>query len=164
MPKFLAKILLLCFVCFGFVSCDSNAEFDEFKNIGKAGWPHKDTVEFDVEQPDSSTSYNLFVNLRANQEYPYSNIFLITAMNFPNGKVVTDTLEYNMAEPNGKLMGDSYGNLTESKLWYKEGVLFPEHGTYKISIRQATRKNGQVKPDDTLPGITDVGFRIEKTN
>jgi gliding motility-associated lipoprotein GldH len=162
MPKLLAKILLLFFLCLGMASCDSNAVFDEYENIGKDGWAHKDTVQFRVQQTDSLNPYNLFINLRANQDYPYRNIFLITSMDFPNGKVIKDTLEYNMAKPSGKLLGHSSGNLTESKLWYKEGVVFPEKGGYKFSVRQATRKNGQVKPDDTLHGVTDVGLRIEK--
>lgn len=163
MHKVLAKILLCLVLCFGVLSCDSNAVFDDYETLGDEGWAHEDTVSFKVEQPDSLRPYNLFINLRANQQYPYNNIYLITAMNFPQGKVIKDTLEYNMAKPSGRLLGNSSGDLSESKLWYKEGVSFPEAGTYEISIRQATRKNGQVQPDDTLPGVTDVGFRIEKT-
>ena len=79
-----------------------------------------------------------------------------------NGKVISDTLEYEMAYPNGDWMGQGFGDVYESKLWYKENVRFPETGTYQFKIRQAMRKNGNVNGISELQGITDVGFRIEK--
>jgi gliding motility-associated lipoprotein GldH len=84
-------------------------------------------------------------------------------MNFPNGKVISDTLEYEMAYPNGDWMGVGFGEIKESKLWYKSGVKFPEEGVYQFKIRQGMRKSGNVDGVQTLEGITDVGFRIEKS-
>ena len=82
-------------------------------------------------------------------------------MNFPNGKTITDTLEYQMAKPNGELMGEGFTDVKENKLWYKEGVRFDEIGDYSIIIQHAMRNNGEVNGVDNLKGITDVGFRIE---
>lgn len=85
-------------------------------------------------------------------------------MNFPNGKVIVDTLEYKMAYPNGKWMGNGFSDIKENKLWYKENVQFSEIGTYQINIRHAMRQNGEVEGIDDLQGITEVGFSIEKNN
>lgn len=85
-------------------------------------------------------------------------------MNFPNGKIITDTLEYEMAYPDGKFMGSGFGEVKENKLWYKEKVQFPEEGVYQVEIQQAMRKNGKIDPIEKLEGITEVGFRIEKVN
>ena len=68
-----------------------------------------------------------------------------------------------MALPNGEWLGTGFGDVKESKLWYKEGVKFTEPGEYQVNIRQAMRKNGNVSGIENLEGITDVGFRIEKT-
>ena len=142
-------------------SCDSNRVFDEYKTLPNQ-W-HKDSiVEFEITPPDSINAYNLFVNLRNTSEYKYSNLFLIVEMNFPNGKKVKDTLEYQMAKPNGEFLGTGFSDVKENKLWYKEGVVFNEAGSYKVSIQHAMRANGQVKGVENLEGITDVGFRIEK--
>jgi hypothetical protein len=35
-------------------------------------------------------------------------------------------------------------------------------GKYKVHIKQAVRENGKVPGVNTLEGITEVGFRIEK--
>ncbi len=158
----LRLLLLLSFV--GLVAaCDSDRVFDQYKTIPDASW-HKDSVvSFKVRTKDTLQPYNLFINLRNNKAYQYNNIFLITTMNFPNGKVIKDTLEYEMAYPDGSFMGEGFTDIKESKLWYKKGVIFAEKGEYTFKIKQAMRKNGKVDGIEELTGITDVGFRIENT-
>jgi gliding motility-associated lipoprotein GldH len=82
-------------------------------------------------------------------------------MQFPYGKVVEDTLEYEMAFKNGKLMGEGFGNLKYNKLWYKENVKFSEPGTYKIKIRHAMREAGETEPLTKLKGVEEIGFSYE---
>jgi gliding motility-associated lipoprotein GldH len=98
--------------------------------------------------------------LRANNNYPFNNIFLIVAIERPNGFTKVDTLEYLMANPDGSLLGDGFTDIKESKLFYKEKVRF--RGNYKVHLKQAVRENGKVPGVTVLEGITDVGFRIEK--
>ena len=38
-----------------------------------------------------------------------------------------------------------------------------QKGIYKVHIQQATRQTGKIEGVTALPGITDVGFRIEST-
>ena len=141
-------------------SCDSERTFDEYRSLPD-GW-HKDSlVSFTFQNPDTLRAYDLFINIRNNNEYPFSNLYLITEMNFPNGKTIADTLEYEMAYPNGDWLGEGFTDVKESKLWYKENVRFNEVGAYTLYIRHAMRKNGAVDGMETLKGINDVGFRIE---
>ncbi|MBT8304121.1 MAG: gliding motility lipoprotein GldH [Bacteroidia bacterium] len=143
------------------ISCDSNRIFDQYRSIPDK-W-HKDSiVTFEIAPPDSLNKYDLFVNLRNTNDYEFSNLFLIVEMNFPNGKVIKDTLEYQMTEPSGKFLGEGFSDLKENKLWYKEGVVFNESGDYKVSIQHAMRVNGEVNGVENLEGITEVGFRVEK--
>ncbi|OUR93863.1 gliding motility lipoprotein GldH [Flavobacteriales bacterium 34_180_T64] len=157
-------ILLIIGIVFS--SCDSNQVFDEYKSVPNQ-W-HKDSlISFDVTAPDSLNSYNLFVNLRNNNDYKYNNLFLIVEMNYPNGKIVTDTLEYVMAAPDGTLLGTGFTDVKENKLWYRghnTPFLFNENGAYKINIQHAMRENGKVEGIENLEGITDIGFRIEQSN
>lgn len=160
----MVKKLAFCgFIALLLSACDSKQVYDHYEDL-PGYWAQDSTVSFQVEEMDTVTPYNLFINLRNNSKYPYSNLYLITAMTFPNGKQVVDTLQYEMANPDGTFMGNGSGELKENKFWYKEGVVFSEKGTYSIDIRQAMRKNGSVKGIDSLQGITEVGFRIEKIN
>ncbi|MFH4969183.1 gliding motility lipoprotein GldH [Gaetbulibacter sp. M240] len=154
--------ILLWLLAFGLliVSCDSKRVYDVYKSVPNE-W-HKDSiVSFNITPPDSINPYNLFINLRNTQDYKYSNLYLIVEMDFPHGKIIKDTLEYRMADPSGKLLGEGMTSVKENKLWYKEGVLFSESGDYTVKIQHAMREIGMVEGIETLEGITDVGFRIE---
>jgi gliding motility-associated lipoprotein GldH len=150
---------LLLLVTVLFFSCDKKRVFDEYKSVGSA-W-HKDSiVTFDLPELDSTKRYNLFVNLRDNNNYKYNNLFLIVAIESPNGFTKVDTLEYQMANPDGSLLGDGFSDIKESKLIYKENEKFK--GKHKVHIKQAVRETGKVPGVILLDGITEVGFRIEK--
>ena len=152
-----SALLLLIVIIFS--SCDKKRVFDEYKSVGSS-WNKDSTVTFNLPQLDSTKRYNLFVNLRANNNYKYNNLFLIVALELPNGFTKVDTLEYQMANPDGTLLGDGFSDIKESKLVYKENVRF--RSTYKVHIKQAVRESGKVPGVKALEGITEVGFRIEK--
>ena len=159
------SVFSVLFLAVGLVSissCDRNRDFDEYKSL--RGWNKDSLVRFELENIDSSRVYDLFINIRNNSEYLYSNLFLITEIKFPQGKVISDTLEYEMTRPNGEWLGTGFGDVKENKLWYKENVKFDEPGKYKVTIQQAMRKNGEVEGIQELEGITDVGFRIENSD
>ena len=144
-----------------FISCDENRVFDEYATVGRS-WDKNTSLTFKFQQPDSTSKYNLFVNVRNTNEYEFQNLFLIVNMNFPNGNVVSDTLEYKMAAPNGEWLGTGFTTTKESKLWYKENKPFPYKGMYEVSIQHAMRKINEPNGIQSLKGISEVGFRIEK--
>ena len=150
--------LLLC------IGCNDLLEKSEFQSVKNAAWAKEDKKVFSFEDIDTIQHHNLFINIRNDNSYPYSNLFLITELTFPSGEVVKDTLEYEMAYPSGEWMGKGYGSVKENKLWYKENIVFPKKGVYTLEIAHAMRKNGKVEGVESLEGITDVGFQIEKTN
>jgi len=145
------------------VSCDKKRVFDEYKAIN-GSWKKDSIVSFSFDQKDTVSKYNLFINVRNNNSYPYNNMFLIVQLQQPGTKLTkVDTLEYQMANPDGSLLGNGFTDIKESKLWYKENVKFPKAGKYTVSIQQAVRKSGEVPGVEELDGVTDVGFRIEST-
>lgn len=148
---FLAAVLL--------VSCDEKRVFDEYKSVG--GTWHKDSVvSFDLPELDTTKTYNMMVNLRDNNDYPYNNIFLIVTLDEPGRVTKVDTLEYAMTDAEGNLLGNGFSDVKESALVYKKREKFKK-GAYKVHIRQAVRETGKVAGVKELKGITEVGFRIE---
>lgn len=143
-----------------FASCDKTRVYDNYKSV-PGEWHRDSLVKFQFEAPDTLNSYNLFINLRNTSDYSFSNIYLITELNFPNGKVISDTLQYEMATPSGEWLGTGFGDIKESKLWYKENIRFTETGEYLVTIQQAMRRRDSVQGIKHLEGITEVGFRIE---
>ncbi|WP_029034341.1 gliding motility lipoprotein GldH [Salinimicrobium terrae] len=155
-----ASVFFLILGVLFFSGCDKTRVFDEYQSI-PGEWHRDSVVAINFEAPDTLNNYNLFINLRNNSDYDFSNIYLITELNYPRGKVITDTLQYEMAAPSGKWLGTGFGDVKESKLWYKENFRFSEPGEYRVTIQQAMRKRDSIHGIETLEGITEAGFRIE---
>ena len=78
--KLTSNILFILISVF-LISCDENRVFDEYKSVGSA-WNKDSIVSFDLPKLESSKNYNLFVNLRNNDNYPFNNLFLLVSKYF----------------------------------------------------------------------------------
>lgn len=156
------RYLCMLFLVFGLLSCDSNLVQIDHQEFAQGAWPIQEAAQFDIQPVDTTRTYDLFLHLRNTRDYPYSNIYLITAMKFPHGKIVTDTLEYAMTTPQGAFIGSASGAVVENKLWYREGFRFRESGTYQLTIQHAMRDPRSVDGVPELEGVLDIGYSIEK--
>ncbi len=159
MPKILVGFLLFILM----VSCGEGLVKSEFQSIDSAMWSKDDVLEFSFSEMDTIQDYDMFINVRNDNSFPYNNLFLISNLKSPDGESVTDTLEYEMALPNGTWLGKGYGSIKENKLWFKEKIVFASSGVYTLRISHAMRKNGEVNGVINLEGITDIGFEIVKS-
>ena len=161
-PVKMRKLFVIIIVSLITLSCNDSTVIDIYKPISKTQW-HKDSIiSFDFNPIDTISTNSIYINLRNNNDYQYSNLFLIVGIDFPNNFSVIDTLEYEMADVEGKFLGSGFTDLKENKLEYKSNVVFPSTGTYNISVQHAMRKSGDIEGISLLQGITDVGLRIEK--
>ncbi|SFR36030.1 gliding motility-associated lipoprotein GldH [Robiginitalea myxolifaciens] len=155
------KWILGCFMVLALVSCQDNLEYAQYSATGDGSWDRDEVMEFQVEDPDTTRAQTMYIMLRNDDSYPFRNLFLIAEMTGPDGESQRDTLEYEMADANGKFLGSGYGSVYENKLGYKRNVVFPVKGVYTISISHAMRRNGSVAGMESLPGVLDVGLQIE---
>ena len=156
----LKSSILLIIIAGLYISCDKKRVFDESQSVGSA-WNMKKEVVFELPKMDTLKKYNLFINLRANDDYKFNNLFLIVSLEQPNGLTKVDTLEYEMADVDGTLLGEGFSDIKESKLYYKESVKFKASENNKIHIKQAVRQTGKIEGVQDLEGITEIGFRVE---
>jgi len=155
------SIFPLMILLLGLISCDSNRVFDEYQSFENNIWLRSNSVEFQITITDTISKNNLFLNLRNNKDYEFSNLFIIAQISFPDGSRVIDTLEYEMTDKVGNFLGSGYTDIKENKLFYKENVRFNQIGLYSVKVEQAMRKIGNIQALDSLRGVTDLGFRIE---
>jgi len=137
--------------------------YSEYESLNNGLWKTSDTIKFSFSELDTLSNYNVFINVRNDDNYKFSNLFLITELEAPNGETVIDTLEYEMAFPDGTWMGKGSGGIKENKLWFRENVVFPDMGVYSFKVCHAMRENGELEGVQELDGITDIGLQIEKT-
>lgn len=156
------NIILFIIVILTISSCTRKMIFDQYRPIEDSEW-HKDSiVNFKINSIDTLSRNNIYVSLRNNKDYEFSNLFLIVGIKFPNNYHIVDTLEYEMTTPEGHFMGTGMTDVKENKLEYKTQVTFPVKGDYNIHIQHAMRKTRNVDGLIYLNGITDVGLQIEK--
>ena len=156
------RVLIIVLTLLLVASCTNNSVYDVYKPVANGKW-HKDSIiQFTFTPTDTISKNNLYINLRNNKEYAFNNIFLIVGIQFPNNYQVIDTLEYEMADAEGKFLGDGLTDIKQNKLEYKTNVTFPVSGDYSVSVQHAMRKSGEIEGIEELDGITDIGLQIQK--
>jgi len=144
------------------LSCNETLVYSEYKATTNGVWNKDDPKEFELSALDTLQPHDVYIMIRNDNTYPFSNLFLIAEINTPDSEIIRDTLEYEMALPDGQWLGKGQGSVLENKFWYKENIVFSSPGVYTIRLAQAMRQNGQLEGINNLKGITDVGIEIER--
>lgn len=139
------------------VSCGKGVLYEQNARIEDDQWKSSKPALFEVIVEDTVQGYDFFINLRNTGDYRFSNMYLFIQTTFPDGKTIRDTVECIMASPEGEWLGSGVGDLHEQSILFKRAVNFPSKGKYRFELTQAMRQ-------DPLPGIADVGLRIEETD
>lgn len=138
-------------------SCGKNVVFTDSSNMPDKKWEIKNVPVFNVPVYDTLSGNNIYFTIRTGVSYPYRNIYLFVKTTAPDGKSITDTLQYYLADEKGNWYGKGFGDIHELKLPYKTNVFFPRKGTYVISVQHGMRIL-------ELKGVYDLGIRVEKIN
>lgn len=136
-------------------SCGSNIYYNKNKSLPDDVWNQEHIVQFDVDIPDSTEVYDLYLTLRHSTSYGYSNLYLFVETLFPDGQTANDTIELLLADKSGKWYGKGFGKLKDNKILIRKGFRFPQSGMYSFFFEQAMR-------EENLEGITDIGMSIEQ--
>lgn len=148
-------ILLLLFLgSFIFLGCDKSRIVDENKELPEYGWYYKNRLKFDFEIKDTNRTYNLYVNLRVGNDYPFSNCFIKIHQKNPGKDPISYREEITLIGEEGNWLGKGLGDLYDFQVLVKERVRFNALGLYQIELEQHMRR-------DTLPYIHAAGIRVE---
>ena len=151
----LLKSLILLFIASFYTACDEQTVYHSFQSLPTEGWQRNDTLFFNVSVADSATLYNVSVEVRNRNNYPYQNLPLLIYYDSPEvPNIKRDTLELRLADNAGIWLGDGWGGLYQSTL--PAGfVRIGKAGEYRFKIIH-------LLPDEVLPGINDVGIKLKR--
>lgn len=153
----LFKIAFTFFLLFCNLACENNqAIYNLFQPIENATWTKEKTFYFTFDIEDTSTLYDLTLELRNNNLYPYRNLWMIQKEEQPVGPLLRDTIECILADEFGKWTGKGFSLYTNS-FPLKQNYRFPYAGRYTFSFKHAMT-------DKELKGIHEIGFRVEKSS
>lgn len=141
----------------------SCSESDFFNNYQSAheGWEQEDLKVFNFDVVDTVNVYQSYINIRTNNSYAFSNLFLIVKMIPPQGNATIDTLQYQMAKPDGSMLGVGFTDVKEHKLVWRIPLKFDVLGTHTVEIEHAMRRANEVQGEAVLKGVTEIGLQIQ---
>ena len=149
--------VLLVLVLVGLASCNQSLVYEENREIPGKNW-HKDSlVVFAPAIEDTSNVLNFGFSFEHNNDYPYSNLWLFIDVKGPEGHQQTDTMEFFLAEPDGRWLGKGNDDSRTVNWLYKRGVKMRQPGTYSFVVRQGMRR-------DRLDGVQSLSMWVEKIN
>lgn len=156
MKQFLGLVILFSVL----TSCDSNRVFESNTRVQDGSWNINDVPVFEVEITDTESETKAFVNVRHTAYYQFANLWVFIKTIDPDGVEKVDTLECLFAEADGRWIGSGLGDLFDTQTYWKN-ITFEKAGIYRFEIEQGMRIGNDSKIQ-SLPGIEDVGLRIEK--
>lgn len=157
------KHLIYVIIFIGFISCNKNVVFSEYKSIPEdKGWAVNNKIALEAELMDTISKHDVYINIRHADLYPYRNLFLYLHTKYPSGVLKTDTLECLLADEKGNWLGSGAGELWDHSIPFKRNTRFPMSGKYTFTFEQAMRYGDQ-PAIDPLPFILDIGLTIEKS-
>lgn len=149
--------VVIFFVTMMFSSCkEENVFFEKNNPIENKNWQVNNQQDFDFTIKDTNQYYDFYFNVRTTSNYDYSNLYVFYKLYFPNGKSLTDTAQFVLADPTGKWLGKSVsGSLIDNSILFSNKRRFPLPGKYTFSVVHGMRNN-------SLDNISDVGFKIKQ--
>lgn len=142
-----------------FIGCVSSPYPIEYKTLD-GNWASSQTLSFAFEEGLLETPHHLYFHVRNTDAYAFSNIFLIARLKDSTAVLVTDTLEYAMATPEGAWIGKGFGEVKESVLWWKENLALKTKGPLTVEVEHAMRASGKAEGVAALEGIVAVGLGV----
>lgn len=150
------NLISYCLYIIALTFCSCNKDAIYMKSVALPGniWSYKSPLKFDIPVADSVNMYNIFINIRNESEYPFSNLYLFIDITSPKNITERDTMECILATPEGRWLGHGLGDIWDNKILFKR-VHFPNKGNYTFTLTQAMRV-------DSLPMIMNAGISVEK--
>ncbi len=151
-----ATAMATAVTCMGLCSCQNDVAYDEYVSIAKTGWDKDTLAVFRTDMPDSTGLYDIMIQVRNDNSYAYSNLWLFIDVIAPDGVSRRDTLECILARTDGSWLGSGWGSLYNEVCPYMANIKFSKPGPYTFRITQGMRA-------DELAGIHDIGLLIQKS-
>jgi gliding motility-associated lipoprotein GldH len=151
-----AKLLLLIGMP-ALVACNRGLVYEETRQMEDKAWYKDSLAMFQSVIEDTSTVFNIGFSLEHNNDYPYSNMWLFVDVESPDGYMQTDTMEFFLAEPDGRWLGQGNDKSRTANWLYKPGVKLRQPGEYSFSVRHGMRRN-------ILDGVLSLSLWIEEAD
>lgn len=135
-------------------SCDTKTEYFQYDHTSTDAWEKNDTLNFDVDSIRQSGEYEATIGLRMIGVFPFKKLYLIVDQTiYPSREREVDTVCCRLTTEKGRPMGQGIAYYQYSFPAYARE--YKQGDSVHVTIRHCMKR-------DILPGISDVGLRIER--
>lgn len=149
----ISRLLAAMAVSVALSACDNDVVYDGFKPTPKEGWEKNDTMIYAVKRIARGGVYRQEVGVRITREFPFTGVSLLVERTVEPGHTVTvDTLNCRLYDVKGNIKGHGISHFQYDFLL--SDVEMRKGDSLTVRIRHLMKR-------EILPGITDIGFRLE---
>ena len=153
--KYLSKAVFGILLIFGLYSCGPEIVFSETISIENESWTYDNTIKYSFSPTDSTSIYNLLLEIEHSKDFEYQNTYVIIKTVFPNGQKEEQSLSLNLADKTGRWQGQCKGEYCKAMIGLQLNTYFKYLGEYQIEVVQDSR-------DNPLLGIKSFTLQLEK--
>jgi gliding motility-associated lipoprotein GldH len=152
--KYLFYFLFLLVIC---IACDPNRVYEQNHTIEDNKWYIDSIPNFKFTIQDTTSTYNIYYNVRNAVSYPFYNLYLTYYLLDEQGNLISSRLQdlTLMDAKTGRPLGSGLGDIFDHQILSIPNYKFKRKGTYTFRIKQYMRQ-------DPLPDIMSIGIRVEK--
>jgi gliding motility-associated lipoprotein GldH len=151
------KTLFIAFLLMLTSCSENNVVADQMTDIPDSKWNYFQIPGYPFQVDDAQIYYDFYLKLRIQKSYPYENLYLLSHIKGPDGKILTRRVNFTLTDETGKPLGRSSGNSVDYELPMFKDKKMPGIGQYTIAIEQNMR-------DSVVNGIESIGVKIKKGN
>jgi len=152
----LKQLILLFTTALLIASCNSKEIYSHSYTIDDA-WTYADSLVFEYDIQDTLMPYNLTLEVKHSDEYPYENTYIRASTVFPDGHRVTNPVSLELANAQGQWVGKCSGHSCRAEIGMANNAYFQSPGKYKLVLSQFSRI-------DSLKGIEALHFTITQSD
>lgn len=145
-------------ILFSFSACEEEGiYFKKSLPINDAAWGYEDVKTFDFSIADTTSRFDLVLDLNHGTDYAFENIYVVVHTSFPSEKTISDKISLELASGTGAWLGKCSTDECTISILLQEQVKFPEKGNYQIAFEQFNRA-------ESVKAMKNLSFKIYKSS
>ena len=148
---------LFCLLSLVFLSmaCGPDYAYRQTHELDGDAWSYADSLTFEFAVPDTTTIYDLYLEVVHSATYDNQNLYVLIHTNFPDGQRLSEQVSLELSDK-GRWEGDCRGDWCTVSIPIQSDAYFNQTGPHQFVLEQYMRRN-------PVAGIRSLGLFIQET-
>jgi gliding motility-associated lipoprotein GldH len=135
-------------------ACGPAYQYEQYYTIDNGQWTYADSLQFNFNVEDSTTIYDVLLEVDHSTAYKNQNLYVRINTVFPNGQRQSEPLSIELSDPStGFWEGKCSDDQCEAIIPIQQSIYFNQLGDYQIIIEQYMRR-------DPVDGVLGLGLML----